>query len=718
MTASANAAAAALSPVGATHVAPGNLFAASASVEAVGVSQSVETILAFYNSSGQGINAVFGPATTEPPGGWATPTAVSGVAPTNAASVVFAIEVQSDTTGEITYVDDAWITTSPSGSAPVSGPLHTSGNQILDANGNPVLFHGVNLNGLEASAAASGVTYDAVEQAKAWGANFVRVPLGEQFWLSSNCDYVPSYASTVDQVVNWITSLGMVAMLDLHFNTVGGCEAGSQHDMADEAQAPTFWSQVAARYASNPLVAFDLYNEPHDISDAVWLNGGTVTDVDSPNQKYIAAGMQQLYDTVRATGATNLVFISGNNWANTVPATLVAGTTNVVYAVHAYTCPDSAPPNCSSSSPYDPSPILDNFLALSSSMPVMVTEFGWPSKYDGTYIANVISFAQSHGWGWSAFTFDEDQYSTNWDLADSWLVDGTAEPAPSGMPVLCGLEADNQSVPLCTAPAPTAPLEISLRTTSYTADAGVAMATSAPVVSGGSGSYTFSSGTLPPGLTLSPSTGVISGTPSTPGTSSVTLTVADSTGDTQSASIGITVLSAPSISPLTASYQTEVGLAFSTPAVSVSGGESPYTRSASGLPAGLGISGSTGVISGTPETAGTYNVTLTAADSIGGRATQSLSIEVLARLAVSPTSASYPARFFAQFKSKAPSISGGSSPYRWSSSTLPGGLTLNTSTGVISGTPSTVGTYQVTLTVTDSTGAEATQAVTISINLL
>ncbi len=81
--------------------------------------------------------------------------------------------------------------------------------------------------------------------------------------------------------------------------------------MADEAYAPQFWAQLAARYKNNALVAFDLYNEPHDITDQVWNGGGTAT---YNGISFQAAGMQQLYNTIRSQGANNLIFISGNNW--------------------------------------------------------------------------------------------------------------------------------------------------------------------------------------------------------------------------------------------------------------------------------------------------------------------------------------------------------------------------------------------------------------------
>ena len=160
----------------------------------------------------------------------------------------------------------------PATAPSVVGPLSTSGNQIMQANGQPVTLRGLVMPGLEqkGTLTGTGVSEQAIIEAEDWGANFVRVPLGGQFWLSSNCDYVPGYVYAVNQVVKSITSLGMVALLDLHTNTVGGCQAGTEHNMADEAQAPTFWSEVAQRYGNpaspeySPLVAFDLYNEPHD----------------------------------------------------------------------------------------------------------------------------------------------------------------------------------------------------------------------------------------------------------------------------------------------------------------------------------------------------------------------------------------------------------------------------------------------------------------------
>ena len=94
-----------------------------------------------------------------------------------------------------------------------------------------------------------------------------------------------------------------------------------------------------------------------------------------------AAGMQQMYYAVRKTGAANIVIASGNNWGNTVPNGYLLTGTNIVYGVHAYTCPTVAPPDCTNTSPYDPQQILGAWVGISHNVPVIVSEFGWPDPH-------------------------------------------------------------------------------------------------------------------------------------------------------------------------------------------------------------------------------------------------------------------------------------------------------------------------------------------------
>ena len=136
---------------------------------------------------------------------------------------------------------------------------------------------------------------------------------------------------------------------------------------------------------------------------------------------------------------------------------------------------------------------------------------------------------------------------------------------------------------------------------------------------------TYSASGLPVGLSINASSGFISGTPTTAGASSVTVTVNDGRGGiATTASFGWTVQAAANIPPsiTTPAAQTStVGQAASLAINASDPNGDALTYSASGLPAGLSINASSGFISGTPTTAGASSVTVTVNDGRGGIAT-------------------------------------------------------------------------------------------------
>jgi hypothetical protein len=137
---------------------------------------------------------------------------------------------------------------------------------------------------------------------------------------------------------------------------------------------------------------------------------------------------------------------------------------------------------------------------------------------------------------------------------------------------------------------------------------------------GGTTPYTWglSSGSLPPGLSLNPSTGSISGTPTTAGTSSFTIAVTDSgqpTAQTASKAFQITI-AAPLVITTTSLPSGQVQVAYQT-TLQAQGGVTPYTWAVSSgaLPSGLALSASTGSISGTPTQSGTFSFVVKVTDS-------------------------------------------------------------------------------------------------------
>jgi len=147
------------------------------------------------------------------------------------------------------------------------------------------------------------------------------------------------------------------------------------------------------------------------------------------------------------------------------------------------------------------------------------------------------------------------------------------------------------------------------------------MFSAALVAAGGTPPYTYAitSGSLPPGLTLNGSTGLISGTPTAPGTYSYTAKVTDSTSGTAlttTASCSITIGASLSLAcPISTG---QVGVFYSS-ALAAAGGTPPYTFSiiSGSLPSGLTLNATYGAVTGTPSTAGAFSFTAQVKDSKG-----------------------------------------------------------------------------------------------------
>ena len=133
----------------------------------------------------------------------------------------------------------------------------------------------------------------------------------------------------------------------------------------------------------------------------------------------------------------------------------------------------------------------------------------------------------------------------------------------------------------------------------------------------------------------------------------------------------------------------------------------------------MSINATTGDLQGTPQTAGTFNFTVQAADRSGATATQSYSLVInpptLLITVVSPLPAGAVGVAYSQ---KLPvAVSGGTPPYVWSvTAGLVPGLTFDPATLTLSGTPTAGGSYNLTVQATDSTNLSATKSLGLTVN--
>jgi hypothetical protein len=232
--------------------------------------------------------------------------------------------------------------------------------------------------------------------------------------------------------------------------------------------------------------------------------------------------------------------------------------------------------------------------------------------------------------------------------------------------------------------------------------------------------WSISSGLLPGGLFIS-SSGVISGTSTTPGTSNFTVFVEDSANPPLSASEALSITIVPAgLTIVTTKLPFAPDEVPYFAQLESTGGRKPITWSIIGgtLPTGLVLKASNGLISGTPSVPGKFSFEVMATDSSTPpeTATANLSITVNpptilpGTLPVGNTGVAYNTQVF---------YTGATPPITWSiiSGTLPPGINFNTGTGIFNGTPTIAGTYPFTVMAVDSSipPRSATKALSITI---
>jgi hypothetical protein len=244
---------------------------------------------------------------------------------------------------------------------------------------------------------------------------------------------------------------------------------------------------------------------------------------------------------------------------------------------------------------------------------------------------------------------------------------------------------------------------------------------------GGMGTVTWSisAGSLPPGLTIDPLSGpsvTISGTPGSQGTFPFTVRVTDTLGQSDTRALSITINVPPPLNITTASPLPggSIGQPYNQTLQATGGtGALTWSLSAGTLPLGLNLDGTTGTIAGTPILpAGTSNFTVRVQDAFGQDDTQDLSITISPFNVPNITTTTLQGGTINQPYSQSVAATGGIGALTWSISagTLPQGLNIDPSTGVISGTPTNAETANFTVRVADTLLQSDTQDLSITIS--
>ncbi|HLZ80511.1 MAG TPA: glycoside hydrolase family 5 protein [Ktedonobacteraceae bacterium] len=208
--------------------------------------------------------------------------------------------------------------------AALSGLPHVMGNQIVDGSGHPLILHGTHIqsqfntgpwgNAAKITKALNPTIFNEIHS---WHMNALRIPVSAYMYM------LPNYMNLLDAVVQQANQAGLYVIL-ANFEDA---QAGGGNSVLDQ-QGLAFWKFAAAHYKDNPMLMFDLINEPHYPDWGTWLNGNSNS-----------VGLQPVVNAIRATGAQQIIIAEWNEDGaagfSTIGANVI-NDSNIVYSMHTY----------------------------------------------------------------------------------------------------------------------------------------------------------------------------------------------------------------------------------------------------------------------------------------------------------------------------------------------------------------------------------------------
>jgi len=341
------------------------------------------------------------------------------------------------------------------------GYWHTNGNQILDADGQPVRIAGINWFGLETSSYAPHGLWvrdykDMLDQIKAQGYNTLRLPYSNQLFDASSVPNGIDFSNgknadlaglnglgIMDKVIAYAGQIGLRVILDRHRPDASAQSALWYTATYSEQRWISDWQMLAQRYANNPtVVGADLHNEPRD--QACWGCG-------DPSVDWRLAA-ERAGNAILAVNSNWLIFVQGNECYGAGGITRGAGVdctwwggnlegaaaypvrlnvpNRLVYSTHEYPASIYAQPWFSAPDyPNNLPAVWDKFwgyLYRTGTAPVWVGEFGTrlQTTLDREWLDTLTKYLGpgTSGFNWTFWSWNPDSGDTGGILNDDWLT--------------------------------------------------------------------------------------------------------------------------------------------------------------------------------------------------------------------------------------------------------------------------------------------------------